>query len=182
MARLRYLDKADLKPEDQDILERPINLNRILAHSPDCRRAALGLVNYIRYDSRLDPRLREIAILAVGYLAKAPYEWSHHVKLGHEFGVTDGDIDALIALCNGQSADMDEAASAVVSAVREMMLKGAASQEALAGLRAHVDDACLIDLLMAVGYYIGIVRVLATLAVDVEPEYAPYLEKYPLPE
>ena len=51
---------------------------------------------FIRFGSKLDPRLRELAILQVGWLARSPYEWSHHVKLGHDFGVTDDDIRALI--------------------------------------------------------------------------------------
>ena len=34
MARLPYLNKEDLKPEDREILNRNINLYRIMAHSP----------------------------------------------------------------------------------------------------------------------------------------------------
>ena len=59
MARLPYLDKEDLTPENRDLLERPINLNRILVHSPDVRRAAAPMSKYIRFDSKGDPRLRE---------------------------------------------------------------------------------------------------------------------------
>ena len=33
MARLPYLDKEDLKPEDQELLARGINLQKILVHS-----------------------------------------------------------------------------------------------------------------------------------------------------
>ena len=33
-----------------------------------------GLAMYIRHKSKLDARLRELAILQVGYLAKSPYE------------------------------------------------------------------------------------------------------------
>ncbi len=39
MARVPYLDKADLRREDQDLLARDINLVRALVHSPDVRRA-----------------------------------------------------------------------------------------------------------------------------------------------
>ena len=97
MARVPYLDKSDLAPENEDLLARNITLYRALAHSPNGLRAFGGLGQFIRYKSRLDPRLRELAILQVGYLARAPYEWSHHVKIGRNFGVTDDDIRALIA-------------------------------------------------------------------------------------
>ena len=39
MARLPYLDKSDVKPEFQDLLSRPINLYRVLVHSPEALRA-----------------------------------------------------------------------------------------------------------------------------------------------
>ena len=32
----------------------------------------------------------------VGWLARSPYEWSHHVKIGLDFGVTEPDIQGLI--------------------------------------------------------------------------------------
>jgi alkylhydroperoxidase family enzyme len=93
MARVLYLDKSDVAP----LLARNITLHRALARSPHGLRAFGGLGQFIRYQSRLDPRLRALAILQVGYLASAPYEWSHQVKIGRDFGVTDDDIPALIA-------------------------------------------------------------------------------------
>ena len=95
MARLPYLDRADLKPEHQDLLARNINLYRALVHSPDGARTFSALGQFIRHTSRLDPRLREMAILQVGYLARSPYEYSHHVEIGRDFGVTDDDIRAI---------------------------------------------------------------------------------------
>ena len=76
MARIPYLAKSALKPEDQDLLAREINLNRALVNSPNAARAFSRLGGFIRSKSRLDPRPREMAILQVGYLAKSPYELS----------------------------------------------------------------------------------------------------------
>src|SRR3954466_13071259 len=72
MARVPYLDRKDVKPEHQDLLTRNINLYRGLVHSPDGLRAFSALGHFIRHTSRLDPRLREMAILQVGYLARSP--------------------------------------------------------------------------------------------------------------
>ena len=55
--------------------------------------------------AQLDARLRELAILQVGWIAQSPYEWSHHVKIGYEFGVTDEDIKGLIAETDGQAVE-----------------------------------------------------------------------------
>jgi alkylhydroperoxidase family enzyme len=95
LARLPYLDRADVKPEHQDLLTRNINLYRALVHSPDGLRTFSALGHFIRHTSRLDPRLREMAILQVGYLARSPYEYSHHVEIGRDFGVSDDEIRAI---------------------------------------------------------------------------------------
>ena len=70
MARIPYLDQADLAPENKDLLNRVINITRILVHNPDAARAFHGVGNYIRFKSKLDPRLRELAILEVGWLTQ----------------------------------------------------------------------------------------------------------------
>ena len=120
MARLPYLDKADLSPSDADILARDINLHRVLANNPAAARAFIGLGQYIRHRSALDPRLRELAILQVGWLARSPYEWSHHVKIGHDFGVSDRDIEALIAETRGEETTLDPKTRLVLRAAREI--------------------------------------------------------------
>ena len=73
MARLPYLDLKDLAPEHHDLLARKINLNQLLAHSPEAARAFGKLGGHIRFKSKLDPRLRELAILQVGYSTRSPY-------------------------------------------------------------------------------------------------------------
>ena len=107
MARLPYLDKSDLSAENQDLLARNINLVRALVHSPDGARAFGALAAFIRFKSRLDPRLREMAILQVGYLTRSPYEYSHHVKLGREFGVSDDDLRAIAEETSGPPTKLE---------------------------------------------------------------------------
>ena len=107
MARVPYRDKADLPPQHQDLLARPITLHKALVNSPEALRAFSALGQFIRHGSKLDPRLRELAILQVGWLARAPYEWSHHIKISRDFGVTDDDIHALISDTKGRPASLD---------------------------------------------------------------------------
>ncbi|HJQ59178.1 MAG TPA: carboxymuconolactone decarboxylase family protein [Vineibacter sp.] len=181
MARYRYLDKADLAAKDQDLLARDIALNRILAHSPGAARAFQGLGGYIRHRSTLDGRLRELAILQVGYLARSPYEWSHHVKIGMEFGVSEADIAALIDETEGRGSSLEPLAKTVLRGAREMTGDLAMSDSTFGELRRHLSEAHLLDLVLTIGFYCAVVRVLATMQVDVEPEYQKYLEQFPLP-
>jgi alkylhydroperoxidase family enzyme len=181
MARLPYLDKSDLAPENQDLLARNINLVRALVHSPDGARAFGALAAFIRFKSRLDPRLRELAILQVGYLTRSPYEYSHHVKIGRESGVSDGDLRALAQETAGRPSTLEPLAKAVLRAAREMTRDLAISEATFAALRAELDNERLVDLVMTIAVYNGVVRLLATLRIDVEPEYQRYLEEFPLP-
>jgi alkylhydroperoxidase family enzyme len=181
MARVPYLEPSDLAPEDQDLLKRPISLFKALVNSPNAARAFSGLGSYIRYGSKLDPRLRELAILQVGWLARSPYEWSHHVKLGHDFGVTDDDIQALIDDTSGKATNLDLLSRTVLKAAREMTADGAMAEATFAALQAELGNEQVVDLTLTIGFYNAVVRVLGTLQIDVEPDYMPYLQRFPLP-
>jgi alkylhydroperoxidase family enzyme len=181
MARVPYLTEADLAPQNRALLARNLNLYRALAHNPDTARSFGGLGLHIRFHSKLDPRLREMAILQVGYLSRAPYEFAHHIELGHQFGVTDDDIRAIIAETNGQTTDLPALDRAVLRAARELVAKPQLSDDTFAALRAGFDNERVVDLIVAISFYCGVVRVLGALQIDVEPEYQHYLIQFPLP-
>ena len=181
MARVPYLEPSDLAAADQDLLKRRINLFQALVNSPNAARAFSGLGQFIRYGSKLDPRLRELAILQVGWLARSPYEWSHHVKIGHDFGVTDDDMRALIDDTAGRPTRLDDLAKTVLRAAREMTTDGAMSDASFAALQAALGNEQVVDLTVTIAFYNAVVRVLATLQIDVEEDYMPYLRQFPLP-
>ncbi|MEM7251010.1 MAG: carboxymuconolactone decarboxylase family protein [Pseudomonadota bacterium] len=181
MARIPYLDRDALAEEHQELLARPINLNRALVNSPEALRHFGALGSWIRYGSRLDARLRELAILQVGYLSRSAYEFSHHVKIGRDFGVSDDDILALIDETEGRASGLPALDCAVLRAAREMTVDQRISDECFDDLRDQLSDELIVDLTLIIGFYNAVVRVLATLEIDVEPEYASYLEEFPLP-
>jgi alkylhydroperoxidase family enzyme len=181
MARVPYLDKSDLAEADQDLLNRPISLFKALVNSPKAARAFSGLGGFIRYGSKLDARLRELAILQVGWLDRAPYEWSHHVKLGHDFGVTDADIQGLIDDTAGKPTALDDLTKTVLQAAREITQEGAMAEATFATLQTALGNEQVVDLTITISFYNAVVRVLGTLQIDVEPEYMPFLQRWPLP-
>ncbi|MEH2563659.1 carboxymuconolactone decarboxylase family protein [Bradyrhizobium sp. AZCC 2289] len=121
MARLPHLEADQAAPEYRDMLQRNTNLHKPLVNSPDMARAFSGMGGYIRFRSKLDPRLREVAILQVGWLEKSEYEFTHHVKIGKEFGVTDDDIQAMMAETEGKPSKLEPLARAILRGAREIV-------------------------------------------------------------
>jgi alkylhydroperoxidase family enzyme len=179
VARLPYLSREDLPPERQQLLDRPINLFRALAHGPEVLEWMAEIGGWIRYRCRLDPRLRELAIIQVGYLTRSPYEFSHHVKIGKDFGVTDADLRGLVADTNGEAGSLGEEERAVLRAARELTEGTELSDETWARLRRFLPPDRLLDLLFVVTHYVQVVRMLGALEIDVEEDYVPYLELLP---
>jgi alkylhydroperoxidase family enzyme len=180
MARLPYLKKGDI-PGFPDLPRSDTNISRALCNSPRAAQVQGALAMYIRHDSKLDPRLRELAILQVGYVAKSKYEYAHHCALCLEFGATEADILAVADETAGRPTHFDPLTKAVLSAAREMSLKIDLSDETYAVLRQHLDNERLLDLLLAISSYNAVVRLLSALRIDLEDDYKQYLEKFPLP-
>jgi alkylhydroperoxidase family enzyme len=180
MARLPYLNKEDLPEEHQRLLERPANLFRVLVHSPEAFRNFSRLGGWIRNGSTLDARLREMAILQVGYLTKNAYEYTHHIRIGRDFGVSDDDVRAIALETAGKPSGLGELERAALRLAREMTNDLAGSRDAFDAVSAHLSSEHLIDLLMTIAYYNLVVRMLFTLEVDLEPEYEALLEEFPL--
>ena len=179
MARVPYLDQSDLPAEHKDLLARNINLFRAMVHSPNGARAFHGLGEFIRHTSRLDPRLRELAILQVGYLTKSVYEYTHHIKIGRGFGVTDDDLRALAAETAGRPSKLEPLAQTVLRAAREMTAGCAIADETFAALQKDLDYERLTDLVLTIAFYNAVVRFLATMQIDNEPEYQRLLAEFP---
>jgi alkylhydroperoxidase family enzyme len=180
MARLPYLEADQVAPEYRDLLKRNINLHKLLVNSPDMARAFSGIGSYIRFKSKLDPRLRELAIIQVGWLEKSEYEFTHHVKIGREFGVSEKDIEGLMAETEGKPSELEPLASAILKGAREMVRELAMSDETFAEIKRELSDEHMTDLVLTIAHYCAVVRVLATMRIDNEPQYEEVLKQYPI--
>lgn len=182
MARLPYLDEADLPADQRDLLARPINLFRELVHSPNAARQLMNLGQWIRHESVLDPRPRELAILTVGYLTRAPYEYSHHLKIGQDFGLSKQDLRSLPNYLEGQEArELAEVDRSVIDCARQLTQGNEIDDGTYAKLEAVFQSEDLVDLVVTISFYNWVVRLLGAFRIDVEPAYQAYLDEFPLP-
>ena len=88
MARVSLIDPNE-HPELTPIVEKirsgrrgtVINVYKLLLHSPAIAEIWLELINAARWKTDLDGRLREIAIIRIGYLNRCSYVIKQHVPL-----------------------------------------------------------------------------------------------------
>lgn len=181
MARVPYLQDDQLvEPAATLVAGHPIALYRGLAHSPAGLESFAKVGSWIRYGSKLDPRLREMTILAVGVLAGCKYEFSHHVKIARDFGVDDGDIEGVLAAMRGEGFKWSGVEEQLMVAVREIVLDGKIGDATWKSLSESFEDELMVEIVMIIAHYCCVVRVLDSIGIDVEPAYQRYLEEFPL--
>jgi alkylhydroperoxidase family enzyme len=93
-------------------------------------------------DCEMDIRDRELAILRIGWLSQAPFEWGSHVKIAKRNGVTAAEIEWLIegSAARGWS-DRDRA---IVRAIEELHFDSMISDATWTELQKFYNDKKLI--------------------------------------
>ena len=182
MARVPYIDPKDLPEKYRGLMSSDANITRALSNSPAVAYYSGLVARYIRHESQLDPRLREMAILQVGYSTRNAYEYTHHIKISFSFGVSEADVRAIADESAGRTTALDTLAKAVLRAAREITENLALSDETFLALQKSLDNERLVELIFAISNYNGVVRMLSSLKIDLEDEYLAYLEKFPLPK
>lgn len=67
----------------------------VLKYSPEMSRRAIPLFNYVRNESTLPQKVRELAMLTTARATDCPYIWNAHVALGRQAGLPDAVLAAL---------------------------------------------------------------------------------------
>jgi 4-carboxymuconolactone decarboxylase len=106
------------------------------------------------YGGSLTPRDRELIILRVGWLCKAPYEWGEHVKIGKRIGLTGEEIGRVIT--GSAAPGWNEHDRAVLSAVEQLSENAMIADDTWAVLARTLDEKQLIELPVLVGQYQGL--------------------------
>jgi 4-carboxymuconolactone decarboxylase len=175
MARLPYVDPATAPPPVREALELvpPLNVFLTMAHADTAFRPWLRWGGVLLRELQLDPVLRELAILHVARLTPhADYEWVQHVPIALAAGVTQDQVDAL-EHGDPQAASFNDLQSAVLRFTREVVRDARASDEAFAAVRAALSPREVIELLMVIGQYMMLARVMATVDMELDEPAGP---------
>ncbi|MDP3660140.1 carboxymuconolactone decarboxylase family protein [Phenylobacterium sp.] len=173
MPRIPYFNPTDaVGPRAKKAYEKlpPLNLFRMLGHLGELMEGFTKLGGQLLNFGKLDPVLREIVIIRVGVLSEAPYEITQHEWIGRRVGMSD----ALIAAIHEgpDAAAFDDLQRMMMQFTDDVVKNVRASDATFEPLRARLSYQELQEVVLTIGYYMTVSRILETF--DVELEDQPY--------
>lgn len=168
MARIPYFDPADATGRAKEWYGKlpPLNIFRMMGHSGEMLDGFVRLGNQILAFSKLDPILREIAIVRVGVLSKAGYEVHQHERISRQIGMDDAKIAAIHE--GPEAAAFSDLEKMVMRFTDDVVANVRASDETFKPLQEKLSLQELQELTITVGYYMMVSRFLETFDVDIE--------------
>jgi 4-carboxymuconolactone decarboxylase len=141
-------------------------------HAPGVGRRLSSLGRVVRFETSLDRRLTEVAIITVGARWKAEFEWWAHARMAREHGVADAVVDAI---GRGQQPPFGAADDerVVYAAARELTETGQLTREAFGAAQQLLGDAGLVELVSLCGYYTTVSFLLNAFTVPLPAGAAP---------
>jgi 4-carboxymuconolactone decarboxylase len=183
MARVKLVEKdqadAIIKEMFQKLEDRKVpvlNLFKAVGNCPKIGRNFVRLGNSILNPEFIDPKLRELAILRVGNLLRSEYEFTKHVVIGKEAGVTNDQINELSTWTS--SKKFTDIERAVLQYTDEVTLNVKVSDGTFADLKRFFDDPAIVKLTATIGYYGMVSRILVALQIELEPGEKAFIPKF----
>ncbi len=124
---------------------------RTVAKHPDVFRRQLEMGTTL-FTGRIQPRERELAVLRIAWLTRAPYEWGEHVVIAKRYGMTTEEVERVTQGSTAPGWTLHEAA--ILAGVEELLANQTISDETWAALTLTWDEAQLIEFPMTVGQYV----------------------------
>lgn len=147
-----------------------LNLDRILLHSPAFAKGWNGLFGAIRGQLAIPPKLRELAIMAVGALNQADYEWVQHEPEFLKAGGTQAQLAALKNVPSALKNDklFDEPERATLALTIEMTRSIKVSDATLKRVRGLLPLDQVVELIGTIAGYNMASRFLVATGVELE--------------
>jgi len=132
-----------------------LNLDRMLLHSPAFAQGWNAMFGAIRGKLAVPAKLRELAIMSIGVLNRADYEWFQHEG---EFLKAGGTKEQLAALKNASAAledakHFDEAERATLALTWEMTRNIDVKPATMKRIRAVLPDPQVVELIGTIAGY-----------------------------
>ncbi|HZE03639.1 MAG TPA: carboxymuconolactone decarboxylase family protein [Solirubrobacteraceae bacterium] len=171
MARLPYLDPDKAEPRVAELLGNAPDL-RIFRMVANAQRAFPGWMRFgaaMLDPDEFDPLLREFAIMRVAAMTPgADYEWVQHARITLDVGGTEeqvraierGELDAPVLGRDGQL---------VIRFTTQVVRDASPDEETFAAMSARFNPRQIMHLLLVIGQYMMLGRIMATTQIDLDP-------------
>jgi 4-carboxymuconolactone decarboxylase len=123
---------------------------RAMLHSPELAARVAHLGTYIRFQSQLDPHVRELATLATAYTLDCEYEASAHEGAMREAGFPEA---TLTALREKRFQDLPTEERWIGAFVQQALAKHRVDATTLAEAERRVGTQGVVELAGTIGYY-----------------------------
>jgi alkylhydroperoxidase family enzyme len=150
----------------------PLPILAVMANHPTILGPFIEWATAIAQRGLITKREQEILALRVALNCRSEFEWGHHVVFGRATGMTDDDLDRIVAGADAPGWTPSE--RALVRTADE--LGGPAcdlSDDTWAALRSHYDDGQLAEIPFVVGQYTMLSMFANGLGVALEDGYEP---------
>jgi alkylhydroperoxidase family enzyme len=145
-----------------------LSIFQVLLNHPALARAINDLLATMLWHGDLDPRLRELVILRIGWLTGCDYEWTQHWRVASRLGVS---ADDMLGVRDWHGYDgFGPTERAVLAATDDVVRDGAVSAESWAACARELqgDTTLLIELVTAIGAWRMVASILDSLEVPLE--------------
>jgi alkylhydroperoxidase family enzyme len=170
MALLPFVDESKASDKTREILgntPRKLNVARMIANASDAvfqNFSRLG--NALMTRGKLDKKLREIAILRNARVCGSLYEYTQHVPIAKSTGLSDEQITAIdhweTAKC------FSELERLVLRFTDEVARSIKGTHATLEALQKSLGPGEIVELIMAIGFWGMVARILETTEVELE--------------
>ena len=181
MARLTDIRPETMSPEQRRVHESIAGGPRgavggpfvALLRSPELCDRVQKVGEYLRFETSLPARLRELAILMVARHHSAHYEWHAHAPLAEQAGIAPS---VIIAIRERRRPDFsDPLDGAVYAFVRELLDKHGVSDPVYRPVLLRIGEQGAVDLVAVVGYYTLIALTLNTFQIPTPDGKSPFV-------
>ena len=130
----------------------------MLMHNPKAADAVQKMGSFLRFDGKIDDRLRELAILVTARVWTAQYEWYAHAPIAQKEGLADAIIDAIAQKKRPRFKNADE--RIVYNFVTDLHTKHKVSKANFDAARKLLGNDGVVELVVLCGHYSTISMVL----------------------
>ena len=142
-------------------------------YSPKAAQYLNGLSNYLRYESGLSGRVREIAILVTARELDNQFEWTAHEPNALKEGVPPEVIEVIKHRKSTETLAATDAT--IIELGRQMFREKKVASELFARARNIFGDRALVELVLLMGSYSSIAALLTAFDVQLAPGQKPLL-------